>query len=155
MFGFQEDKETDILHKQATVFSKNGDLDSAILTLYRVKERMLISNVFYTIDQWTRLPKFLQKAGKFNDAIIELNFLIEDVERRHFHYGKGLSKDDIKKSINYDLYGIYHAMSLIYKREKLFQESEEYEKKAQKFYMLFSKQLKVILKKQHEKFINK
>lgn len=152
MFGFQEDKETDILHKQATSYSKNGDLNSAIETLYYIKEKMLVSNVFYTIDYWTRLPKFLQKAGRFNDAIIEINFLIEDVERRHIHYGKGFSKDIIKKSINYDLYGIYHAMSLIHKREKLFEKSEQYEKEAQKFFKLFSKQLKAISKKQHDKF---
>ncbi|MDD4884493.1 hypothetical protein [Sulfuricurvum sp.] len=133
MFGFAEDRETDELHKKATALKKDGLINEAIDVLYQVKERMLVSEVCYQATQWTRLPKFLQMAGRFNEAIKELEFLISDIDRRLDYYNKGISKNIINRSKNFDLAEIYKAMSLIYKRENKKEESLKFEQLSYKY----------------------
>lgn len=70
------------LHKEATVLIKLGDLDAAIAKLKEAKTHLMQTWVGYSIDTWCRLPYVLQKDGRFDEAMTEMEFLLSDIGRR-------------------------------------------------------------------------
>jgi hypothetical protein len=93
------------LGKKATKY-KGKDLNLSIDCLMKRKELLPKVATDYGIDQYLRLPKFLQQAGRANEAFIECNDLLEKKP-----------KDKAK---------ILDALRLIYQREKKFVESSFY-----------------------------
>lgn len=104
-FVINKDEETAALHRKATSLRDAGDLDSAIVALQKAQERMRQSNFSHTAESWVRLPLFLQQAGRFHEAELEFQRLLDDLPdlaRREagigdhsISYGKGTSKRSI------------------------------------------------------------
>lgn len=85
MFGFARDDKLAELLKQATSFKDKKDWNSAIRTLAEAKKLMLISPVSYPAETWCKYPLYLQQAGRFEEAMTEFQFLLDDLERRARH----------------------------------------------------------------------
>lgn len=104
-FVINKDEETAALHREATHWKESGDWDNAIATLQKAQERMRKSNLSNTAESWVRLPLFLQQGGRFNEAELEFQRLLDDLPalaRKEAHigdrsisYGKGTSKRSI------------------------------------------------------------
>lgn len=71
-----------MLHKEATVLKLAGDWNGAVAKLELAKKIMLLENRVYTEGMWTRLAKFLQYAGRYDESMKEFDFLMSDLERR-------------------------------------------------------------------------
>lgn len=67
------------LRKEATVLIKLGDLDGAIMKLKEAKKNLMQTGVGYSIDTWCRLANVLQKAGRYDDAMLEMDFLLSNI----------------------------------------------------------------------------
>lgn len=74
------DEETASLHREATRLMDAGDWDGSIAALYKAQERMRNSSTGFPIEQWVRLPLYLQQAGRFDEAMAEFNRLLDEVE---------------------------------------------------------------------------
>lgn len=143
MFGFLKDEKTDELHRLATQLHDKKDYNSSVDTLKQVKERMLVSNVAYGIESWIRLPKNLQKAGLFDEAIKEFSFLISDIDRRLLQHSSYLGKRDHNRLKNYDLSIIYTAMALVYKWQGIADKKLEYEKLSKDYNQKFLRSMRI------------
>lgn len=60
------------LDRQATALKKAGDMDGAIAAL---RKRKALLGVQYTDD---KLAKYLQAAGRFNEAMTEIQWLLDN-----------------------------------------------------------------------------
>ncbi|WP_157773669.1 hypothetical protein [Variovorax atrisoli] len=69
-------------HRAATAFATAHCWTEAIEALRNAKELMLSSRTIYPAATWCKLPLYLQKAGRFQEAMAEFSFLIEDLPRR-------------------------------------------------------------------------
>jgi len=63
------------LNKEATQLKKYGNISAAIENLKQVHSLMLDSPC-HSIEAWLRLPKFLQAAGRFDEAVRVLEDVI-------------------------------------------------------------------------------
>jgi len=85
VIGFLSDddgEQVSDLHREATVLKNNGDLGGAIDALRLAKWHLLKSSVSFSYNTWCRLAKVLQQAGYYDEAIVEFDFLLSDLERR-------------------------------------------------------------------------
>lgn len=82
MFGFARDDRVAELLRQATAFKDQKDWDAALTVLAEAKRLMLVSPVSYPAETWCKYPLYLQQAGRFEEAISEFQFLLDDLERR-------------------------------------------------------------------------
>src|SRR5258708_2090283 len=64
------------LLKQATRERDEGNLDAAVETLRRAYGEIAQSYVAYSVDTFLRLPLYLQKAGRNDEAWREFNLLL-------------------------------------------------------------------------------
>lgn len=100
--GDAADDESARLMRESTSLKKAGDMAGAIDCLRRAKELMLKSRICYPIETWCKLPRYLKDAGRFDEAIAEMHWMIDDLPRRatkEFHvddpsvfYAKGKNK---------------------------------------------------------------
>lgn len=79
---FAEDPQTASLLREATRFADAKNWDAAISCLREARSRMQVSPVSYPIKTWLRLPLYLQKAGRFQEAVDEFRRLIDESEVR-------------------------------------------------------------------------
>lgn len=82
MFKFVSDDRVAELLKQATVLKEQKEWDAALVVLFEAKQLMLVSPVSYPAATWCKYPLYLQQAGRFEEAIVEFQFLLDDLERR-------------------------------------------------------------------------
>ena len=82
MFGFARDDRLAELLRQATAFKDQKDWDAALTALAEAKRLMLVSPVSYPAETWCKYPLYLQQAGRFEEAMSEFQFLLDDLERR-------------------------------------------------------------------------
>lgn len=82
MFAFPKDEETDALLRQSTRQADDGNWDAAIATLRIVWKRMMVSPVAYPVETWCKLPLYLSRAGRFDEADEAFDWLESDLERR-------------------------------------------------------------------------
>jgi tetratricopeptide (TPR) repeat protein len=66
---FAQDDETAALLRQATAHGDAKRWDKAIDCLEQASTRMAYSAVDYPIASWLKLPLYLQKAGRFDEAL--------------------------------------------------------------------------------------
>lgn len=64
------------LLKEATQLKKNGDIEAACEKLREAYSEIAKGDIIYSIDTFLRLPLYLQKAGRKDDAWREFNKLI-------------------------------------------------------------------------------
>lgn len=68
--------------RESTRLKNLGDTDGAIQCLRTAKQTMLVSDVSFPIETWTKLAQYLVKAGRVEDARTELQWLLDDLPRR-------------------------------------------------------------------------
>lgn len=71
------EKEASELLKAATAKHNSGDTTAAIDTLRRAYALMASSPIIYPIETYLRLPLYLQKAGRYAEAMIEFENLLK------------------------------------------------------------------------------
>lgn len=69
------------LHKEVTVLLSLGNMDAAIEKLKEAKSHLIKTYTHYSLETWYRLPNVLQKAGRFDEAMLEIDFLLSDIRR--------------------------------------------------------------------------
>lgn len=79
---FASDPETDSLLRAATSHGASKDMQAAVMCLQAATSRMHYSPVSYPIETWLRLPLYLQKAGRYQEALTEFEKLISETEAR-------------------------------------------------------------------------
>ncbi|MBX9868177.1 MAG: hypothetical protein K2X63_00120 [Burkholderiaceae bacterium] len=87
--------------------------------MLHAKELLLVENeTYYPFSTWLRLPVFLQKAGEFDQAIAECEFLLTSLNniRNQFALDEAL----LRRSRQLHLYraNVYDKMRLICKKER-------------------------------------
>jgi hypothetical protein len=107
------------LHRTATKHKTQGNWALGSFYLLHAKELLLVEDeTNYSFHIWLRLPIFLQKAGDFNQAIEECEFLLASLKniRNLFNPNEAL----LRRSRQLHLYraDVYDKMRLICKREK-------------------------------------
>lgn len=79
---FAEDPETARLLREATKWADAKDWDQAIICLRQANARMKVSPVAYPVQTWLKFPLYLQKAGRFEEAITEFTRLADETADR-------------------------------------------------------------------------
>lgn len=117
------DEELAALYREATAAKKEKDWDRAIACLRQANERVGLN---YDIPGSLRLPSFLQQAGRFDEAMLEFNRLLADVEN---YVGRTLdhATPNIRRSaVASHCFRIYDKMRLACQREKRTEDAERY-----------------------------
>jgi hypothetical protein len=117
------DEETAALLREATAAKNGKNWDRAITCLFEAKVRM---GDGYPIDSRLRLPLFLQQAGRFEEAIMEFQWLIDQVRPRIERSLDQTSANVRRATIASDMAHIYDKTRLACKREKRFDEAKRY-----------------------------
>lgn len=138
-------REEDIasLHRAATAMKDSGDVDKAIYALQKAQKLMRESSFSHTTESWLRLPLFLQQGGKFDEAMVEFDRLLDDTDAR--------IADEFSHQPEFIQHGathhvratIYDKMRLACKRQKLSEYAAEYEVLRDKY------------RKEHQRYIKK
>ncbi|POZ51331.1 hypothetical protein [Methylovulum psychrotolerans] len=119
------DQKIDDLHREATHYKKT-DLELSISYLKEAKELMQGKDN-RLIEQWLRLPLFLQQSGRFDEAMVEFNLIIKNVRpRAEKRFGFLHQPTRIKLCITSEKLRIYEKMQLACKREKLPEMAKKY-----------------------------
>jgi hypothetical protein len=92
------DGRADDLLRLSTKQADSGDWEGAIATLYAARASMIESS-------WCKLPLYLSRAGRFDEAESAFDWLLEDLPRRArkesfmdeptVSFGKGASKKTV------------------------------------------------------------
>ena len=119
-------KNPDELLKAATQQHDTGDLDSAITTLREALKALSKTDTSYSVSTFTRLPLYLQKAGRFEEAKKEFEILLksspEQVELEFAHQTPVI----IQSLVAMRYSEIYDKIRVAYEREKLFADAAAY-----------------------------
>ncbi|MFZ5466611.1 MAG: hypothetical protein ACOZAI_05050 [Pseudomonadota bacterium] len=120
------DSRISTLNKEATTLNKEGHVEAAIERLIECKALMQHSTTSYSTKAWLRLPLFMQKAGRFDEAMVEFTWLIgttvERIGRHYSHQPRG-----VRAYLEHaELAEIHEAMALACKREKRPADTERY-----------------------------
>ncbi len=121
------------LGREATALKSSGDMDVAIQCLREVKRLMVANPSGCTVQQWLRLPLYLQLAGRFDEAMGEFQELLASppLARDLRATGRRLeSKDVLNMLLHSDFAAIYDKMRLACRREGLTEEAEQYRRLA-------------------------
>ncbi len=121
------------LGREATDLKSSGDMDGAIQCLQEVKRLMIANPNGCTVQQWLRLPLYLQQAGRFDEAMGEFQELLisPPVTRDLRATGHRLeSRDVLDMLLHSDFAAIYDKMRLACSREGLMEEAERYRRLA-------------------------
>jgi hypothetical protein len=81
-FGDSDGDRASSLHREATKLNDAGDVDGAITLLREAKTFLERSSVGFGDATWDRLPRLLQRVGRFDEAMAEFDYLIADLPRR-------------------------------------------------------------------------
>lgn len=112
------DERIDDLHREATTHKKT-DLNKAIACLVDAKN-LMYGKDDRMIEQWLRLPLFLQQAGRFDEAMEQFEELLDMVRPRNERRLSFLNNTThVELAICSDKMRIYDKMKLACKREKL------------------------------------
>ena len=126
------------LHKEATSYKKM-DLEKAISLLQEASDLMRKDDAGYLIEQWMRLPLYLQEAGRFDEAMREFERLLEEVRpRAEKELGQYFGQTYIECRVHLHNFKIYDKMRLVCKREKLVDKAKEYQRLFEKHELMHS-----------------
>jgi tetratricopeptide (TPR) repeat protein len=115
---FVEDPETDSLLREATQWADAKEWDRAIACLEKADARMQVSPVIYPILTWLRLPLYLQKAGRFDEAMAEFERLMQETPDRIARHFAHRPKAERGKFVRHEKSVIKDKMALAKEREK-------------------------------------
>lgn len=141
------------LHREATAH-KGSDWNASIAALQEAAHLMRNSD-YYEIDRMLRLPKFLEQAGRFNEAMKELDLLLSEVKQAAKNATKHSSSSlpSSTKCTTHDYYSqVYDVMSLVCKRKKLKDKEKEFRSLSEKHKLIVDELRKVLeLEREAEK----
>ena len=125
--GHPRYKEVSDYGKLATQYS-NTNINLAITYLEKIWEINNTTDYDADLAQLLRLPKFLQQAGRFDEALVRCDELLNSsvdrmTARWSFHRLGSIIKDYF---LALDRAAIYKCIALIYKREKNKEKSAYY-----------------------------
>lgn len=125
--GHPRYKEVSDYGKLATQYS-NTDINLAITYLEKIWEINNTTDYDADLAQLVRLPKFLQQAGRFDEALVRCDELLNSsVDRMTARWGyHEFGQVNIDYGVALDKAGIYKCIALIYKREKNKEKSAYY-----------------------------
>lgn len=130
--GTAIDKEISLLEREATTFAKQN-WGKAIECLQKVKLLRDSESFIPAFKSYLRLPEYLQRAGRIDEALIEFEDLIEKTQNHKFifiqkssYYTDELYQSICKQHEIVQLAAIYESMSKTYKREKDIEKSQYY-----------------------------
>lgn len=113
------DKEISTLHKKATQQKREGKMSLAINSLKKANKRMIESSTQYPVEQWLRLPKFLQAAGRYDesldayrDVFKHIDFWHQQQRKRDIKLGREFNSVSFLKCIN--LSYVYKSLAGFY-----------------------------------------
>ena len=155
MFSRNEiDEQISALNKQATQYSIN-DLNKAIECLEMVWKLIPQTNTNYGAKGYVRLPNFLQQAGRFNEAKIKFNDLLNMADHYAERMGQSHDLKEYYQPFSKELFlsEIYDAMRIVYKREKLIADADHFKKLSEFHYeesQKYSEQLRIARNKMLE-----
>jgi tetratricopeptide (TPR) repeat protein len=66
------------LERKVTALKKSGDMDGAISLLRVLKEKYRLDSDEHSVSKHLRLPLYLQKAGRWREALIEFEALLDE-----------------------------------------------------------------------------
>lgn len=106
---FTRDDATADLLRRAAAMKDAGSIATAVLLLEQAKLQMIDSPVHFPAETWCKLPLYLEFAGRADEALSEIEWLLEDLPRRAHKesfmddptvsFGKGVSKRSIYNRI--------------------------------------------------------
>ena len=100
------------LDREATALKKAGDMDGAIKALF---QRKALMGIEYRDD---KLAKYLQAAGRFDEALAEIEWLLATCHAFSFATFAHQPASVIQSQRCSQMAGIHAAAVLIYQREK-------------------------------------
>ena len=116
------------LHREATELKGKKEWDKAIACLQEAERLKPKVTTIYPVKHALRLPLFLQQAGRFDEAMQEFQKLLDGTEARIAHQFSHQKKTVQKKLAHADYADIYKTMCTACKREKRFEQVQEYTK---------------------------
>jgi tetratricopeptide (TPR) repeat protein len=120
------------LHKEATR-NKESNWDAAVACLQEAAQLMRERGGNYAIDRWTRLPVFLQQAGRYEEAMQEFQRLLDEVKPRVAKETELVTLPSVRrKQVHLNFVHIYDKIRMVCKREKLLDKALEYKELAEK-----------------------
>lgn len=140
------------LHRMATQFKENKDWEGALACLMRAKYYSVTIGPAIDVQSLLRFPLFLQQAGKFEEAKYELQELYDNAEAFAkqqiigLHHNQALYQRKFKALY---LAYLFDKARLIYKRQKLLPQAEEFAQTSQT-YQTEAKYIDELLEKQYQ-----
>ncbi len=141
------------LYKKATT-CKKINWNQGVAYLQEMNALMKTSRVIYSAEYWTRLPVFLQSAGRFDEAMEEFERLLQEVEPRINKEMGHCTPTAIRYFCHVNVERIYDKMRMVCKRQKLTEETNKYAKLSEQE-MRTVLRLKKVVEKQEEKRLEK
>jgi tetratricopeptide (TPR) repeat protein len=114
------------LNKEATRYKGVGDLEAAIASLRKAKRLRWKTGTSFPIKTWLRLPLFLQKVGRMEEAMAEFQDLLSQVQpevQRFFSHQPTLVREMLAHAMEAVIYG---KMRLACEREKRTEDATRY-----------------------------
>jgi tetratricopeptide (TPR) repeat protein len=112
-----ENRASDLL-KEATAKKKAKDIDGAIRCLRQAYVLLEQSPIVYPIETYLRLPLYLQRAGRFEDAQREFQELLIGVDDRVAREFVHQDVETRKGAAAMKRAGIYRAICTAHRRER-------------------------------------
>jgi tetratricopeptide (TPR) repeat protein len=150
------DERIAALHREATQH-KESNWAAAIACLQDASDLMRRHNSHYVLDRWTRLPVFLQQAGRYEEAMQEFQRLLSEVKARVEKEAESVTLPSYRRKLEHQNFEhIYDKMRMVCKREKLPDKALEYQTLAEKHRMIvdeLSALLEIERKAEYEAFL--
>lgn len=145
------DKQISDLHKQATALDSENRIQDAIACLKEAQNLILSSTAIFPPETLCRLPVFLQRGGRFQEAIEEFNKLLDTIPARMLKTFTNLPDEIALNFAHGERAVIYNKMRVVYKREKLLEEASKFETLAAEERKKAEKALKLVDKYQAQR----
>lgn len=130
------DERISELHKKATRY-KDENWTEAIACLQEASDLMRRHEGNYVLDRWTRLPVFLQQAGRYEEAMQEFQRLLGEVKAKVEKEAQSVTLPSYRRKLEHQNFEhIYDKMRMVCKREKLPDKALEYQTLAKKHRMI-------------------
>jgi tetratricopeptide (TPR) repeat protein len=115
------------LHREATHY-KGSDWDKSIACLQEAAQLMRQHHTSHLMEQWLRLPLFLQQAGRFDEAMQEFEQLLSEAPAKaEKELAAYFGDAHIKCRIHLDYSRIYDKMRLACQRQKRVDDAKKYQ----------------------------
>lgn len=125
------------LHQEATA-NKKTNWDKAITCLQEAADLMRRHDSKHETERWTRLPVFLQQAGRFDEAMLEFERLLKEVKPRMLNEMSESRYPGAVKIYTHLAYcQIYDKMRMACKRQKMPDKASEYQDLSERHRLVF------------------